>query len=54
MLAYDKNKLYKTLDYSFRDMINFDFLEKGLVIVAPPNFVFDFSRKMILMFYSIN
>ena len=27
-------------------MHNFDFLEKGLEIVSPPNFVYDFSRKM--------
>ena len=30
------------------------FLEKGLGIVAPPNFVYDFSRRMFLMVYSIN
>ena len=35
-------------------MINFDFLEKGLGIVSPPHFVYDFSRKMFLMLYSIN
>ena len=27
--AYNKNKLYKTLDYSSREIINFDFLRKG-------------------------
>ena len=53
-LEYNKNKLYKTLDYSSRDMLNFNFLEKGLGIVSPPNFVHDFSRKMFLMLYFIN
>ena len=28
-LAYNKNKLYKTLDYWFRDLLNFDFFRKG-------------------------
>ena len=53
-LAYNKDKLYKTLDYWSIDMLNFDFLEKGLGIVAPPYFVNNFSRKMFLMLYSIN
>ena len=35
-------------------MLNFDFLEKGLGIVSPPNFVYDFSRKMFLKLYSNN
>ena len=29
------------------------FLEKGLGIVSSPHFVYDFSRKMFLVFYSI-
>ena len=33
---------------------NFDFLERGLEIVSPPPFVYDFSRKMFLILYSIN
>ena len=48
--TYKKKKLYKTLDYWSRHMLNFDFLEKGLRIDFPPYFVFDFSRKMFLMF----
>ena len=52
--AYNKNELYKTLDYSSRDMLNFDFLEKGLGIVSPPHFVYDISRKTFHMLYSIN
>ena len=35
-------KLYKTLDYWSRDMLHFDFLEKGLGIVSPTYFVFNF------------
>ena len=35
-------------------MLNMDYLEKRLGIISPPQFVNDFSRKMLLMFYSIN
>ena len=28
-------------------MLNFDFLEKDLVIVSPPHFVYDISRKNV-------
>ena len=35
-------------------MLNFNFSEKGLGLVSPPHFVHDFSRKMLLMLYSIN
>ena len=35
-------------------MLNFDFLENGLGVVSLPHFVYDFSRKIILMLYSIN
>ena len=34
-------------------MLNVDFLDKGLGIVAPAHFVYDFSTKMLLTFYSI-
>ena len=34
------------------EMQKFDFLENGLGLVSPPHFVFDFSRKMFLL-YSI-
>ena len=30
-LAYNKNKLYKTLDYWSENMFSFNFLEKGLL-----------------------
>ena len=45
-LAYNKNKLYKTLDYSFRDMLNFNFAEVSLGLVSPLHSVYDFPRKM--------
>ena len=34
-------------------MLSFDFLEKGLGLVTPPNFVYDFSGKMFFMLYCI-
>ena len=37
-----KNRLYKTLDYWSRDMLNFDFLEMGLGVFSPPHFVYGF------------
>ena len=52
--AYYQNKLYKTLDYWSWDMLNFDFLEKNLEIVSPPDFVPDFFKKRFIMLYSIN
>ena len=33
---------------------NFDFLKKGLRIISPPHFVYELSRKMFLILYSIN
>ena len=53
-LAYNRNKLFKTLHFYLRDMLNFDFLDKGLGIVSPGHFVYDFSRKIFLMSNSIN
>ena len=44
-LAYNKNKMYKTLDYWSRDMFNLNFLKKGLEIVSSPYFVYDFLGK---------
>ena len=35
-------------------MLNFDFIDKGLGIVSPPHFVYDFPTKMFFMLYSIN
>ena len=48
-----RNKLYKTLDYWPRAMLNFNLLEKGLGIVSPLHFPHTFSRKMFLVLYSI-
>ena len=53
-MACKKIKLYKTLDYWSKDMLNLVFLEKGLGIVSPPHYVYDFSRKIFLMLYFIN
>ena len=53
-LACTQKKLYKTLPYRSRDMLNFDFLKKSLGTVSSPYFLYDFSRKLFLMFYSIN
>ena len=35
-------------------MFNFDFIDKFLGIVSPVHFEYDFSTKMLFMFYSIN
>ena len=32
-------------------MLNFDFLGKGLGIVSPPHFKYDFSRKLFIFYY---
>ena len=45
--------LYKTSDYWSRDLLNFNFSEKGLGRVSPPYFVFNFSRKIFAMLYPI-
>ena len=37
-----------------QDYTQFLFSEKGLGLVFPPHFVFDLSRKMFRMLYSIN
>ena len=52
-LAYNENKFHKTLGCWSRDMLNFDFLGKGLKVVFPGHLVHDFSRK-ILQSYAIN
>ena len=49
-----KNKLYKVSECWSRDILNFDYLEKGLRLVSPSHFVYDFSRKIFLVSYSIN
>ena len=34
-------------------MLNLNFPEKGLRLVFTPQFVYDFSKKMFLMFYCL-
>ena len=57
-LQYNESKLYKTLDYWSRDMLNFNFSEKGLGLVSPPHFVNDFWKKCfscyLLLIYQIS
>ena len=53
-LACIRNKLFITLHYSSRDMLNLDFLDKVLRIVSPAHFVYDFSTKLLLVIYSTN
>ena len=53
-MPYNKNKLYKALDYWSRDTLNFTFSEKRLGLVSSSHFEYDFSRKIFLMLYSIN
>ena len=35
-------------------MLNFDFLEKALRVVSPPDLVKDISEEMFLVLYYIN
>ena len=42
---------YQTVD---TEMFNFDVLNKGLGLASPLHFVYDFSRKILLVLYSIN
>ena len=51
-LAYNKNKLYKTLDYWSRYVLKYGFLDKDLGIACSSHLVYDFSRKMFLMLYA--
>ena len=53
-LGIQLNKLCKTLDCWSRDMLNFEFLEKCLRLLSPKHFVYDFSRKMFRILYSID
>ena len=47
-------KLYKTLDYRSRDMLNSNISEKVLGLVSPPHFVYDFSRKLLHILHSVD
>ena len=35
-------------------MLNFDILDKGLGMLSPAHFMYDFPTKMFLVLYSIN
>ena len=50
-LTYDENKLHKTKLMIQRCVLDSDSSEKGLGIVYPTHFVYDFSREMFLMLY---
>ena len=45
-----KSNLYQTIDLWSRDMFNFDFSEKVLGVVSPPQFEDDFSKKCDLCY----
>ena len=49
--VYQKNNLVSP--HWFRDMLNFDFFRKGFGSSFSSAFMYDFSRKMFLMPYSI-
>ena len=53
-LVYNRNKLFETLHYWSRNILNFEFLDKGLGMVSPVHFAHNFSRKMFCMLYSTN
>ena len=44
--------MYKTLNNWSRDILNFEFLEKGLGIVSPPHFAFFQEKFHHVIFYS--
>ena len=50
---HSESQLLKNDFICSRDMFNFYFLEKGLGIVSPPHFVYDFKRKIFLILHSI-
>ena len=52
--VYNQNKLYETSDYWSRDIFKLNYSEKGLGLVSPPRFVYNFWRKIFLMLYSTN
>ena len=40
-------KPYKMVNYSSRDILNFDFSEKGLGTISPSHFVYDLFKKSV-------
>ena len=51
-MAYNVNRMYKTLDYWSWGMLNFDLLEKGLGVGPAPHFTYDF-QEFVFSFYSL-
>ena len=45
--------MHKTLEYWSRNMLNFDFLEKGMEVVTPPHFVCNVSKKKCYLCYNL-
>ena len=52
--AIKTNYIKLQTKYWSRDMLNFNFSEKGLELVSLPHSVYDFSREMLFMLHSIN
>ena len=51
----DYSKKNKTLDYIYiQRFAQLWFFKKGLGLVSPPDFAYDFSRKISLFLYCIN
>ena len=51
----DYSKKNKTLDYIYiQRFAQLWFFKKGLGLVSPPHFAYDFSRKISLFLYCIN
>ena len=48
-----KTNSIKRLDFWSKDMLNFNFSEKGLGLISAQHFKHDFSRQMSLMLHSI-
>ena len=44
-LTYNKKKFYKTLENWSGDILKFDLSEKGLGLISPQHFVYEFPRK---------
>ena len=51
---YNRDQLFKTLHQWPTDILNFDFLDKGLGVVPLTCFMYDFSTKIFLIVYSVN
>ena len=52
LFAYNKNNLHETLNYWFRDMLNFNFSENDLGLASMPHFMYDFKKNVChVIFY---